>query len=342
MSIERFLGKLLVIVSTIAITTFGVACSIEYRPRSSEESNLTSTEEPTLETTKERTEEEKTTKGENEPVEVENIWQIIPLALVEEDIENEPGWKRLTVQVTFENCTDEFREFHPEDYCVNGAYYLGGLPVRIATSEGYEYEGTLQYPDPKGPIPGRFRVTGGAEEIWYFGNTKYEMELFTMDCKVAKDTSGYSIVIEGFPAIQLENSIQENLVFPTDLPNSSFSNVGDILTVSDKGDIAILDFGNEPNVYYNEHGVDRLFITILYKNASGGYDQYFNLYYYVIGSDGVKNYEYEHLEREFRDSSIAVGPSEERSVKHVFLVPEKVSNLKLVIFGDIQAVINLS
>lgn len=159
--------------------------------------------------------------------------------------------------------------------------------------------------------------------------------------KVAEKSSGYTLIISGYPDTIITDNLKP-VEFPTSLPNSSFKNMGDTLNISDKGSIKILDFFKDPNS-------DNVVLRFELSNASGGYDQNFHLGFIFVGNDGIFRCLKSNSPVLAEGASFmgdypkqwVVGPGKTNLCFVKANIPIDVKNIKLIITGDIDTVINL-
>jgi len=266
---------------------------------------------------------------------VSQPWRIIPITVIEgkkapsSGNEAGPGWKFIYVKLAVENASDV-----PQSLQLD--YDKTIYKTKIATAEGYSYypfsepaEYPLNWIGTGGySLPGGFRVwqiaPAGAcspyvVNIWYSNGLAF---------KVAENSHGYQLLVPGFEPVNLDAARQ--ISFPTDLPRNRFYDIGATIPIGNKGAIQVLRF-EKPK---GEGQVEAL-LTVLYTNASGGYDQAFSLDYSIIGNDGVLRPEVT------RWSSVVVGPGQKLEYPHKFCISPDAQDLKLIITGDIHAVFNL-
>lgn len=258
-------------------------------------------------------------------------WRIVLLGVTYPSevalLQPDPGWRFLEVLLALENTGDGFQALsfhgHPID------------DVTITTAEGYSYPtvgawfragdapnhiGTWDYPVPPG-----FRV----RVIDFGGPRGHQTNRLTF--KVAAASSGYVVHIPGWATIDLDDL--EAIEFPTDLPADTFYTLPAAFTVPGKGRLVVTDFNREAS---NDTAPDDGFVTMLLTNESQGYDQEFEVACATIGDDGI-------LRRGLYISgpTYTVGPGQELQVRDKLEVSKNIGNLKLILTGDVQAVINL-
>jgi len=343
------LKKVVLIGVIIIFFTFIVACSLGKSAGTDIESKeTTSTTETFQESPGEELSSSQTSDSEMEyqklkiiPLEITETLDYIDPPFPVEGRKSEitgkadPGWKFLNISIAFENPTKDFVGMSPSD----------SLPsIKVKTEQGYSYE--LDEVDPLGwnailpfpfegravdlRIPGGFRITG---ERYRVPVTDDYFELrYYFRFKVAEKSSGYKLLVAGFPEIDLSRQNKE-LAFPTDLPESSFYKLGEQLAIQDKGSISIIDFKRDSNS-------NEAVLKIKYINASEGYQQKFNLAYSIIGNDGILSFS-SGKDFPFDYTAITVGPGQKVEAEERFFLPSYVNNAKLIITGDIEVVVNL-
>ena len=257
----------------------------------------------------------------------------------------EQGWKYVNIRLALENSSNSFVTIN----------YWDNLPdIKLKTEQGWVYEledtsaSTVEAFLPwwrfrytptteRFKIPSGFRIAGDNLFTNYARDTWCEP--YYLRFKVAEKSSGYTLSIQGYPDIVLKSDLN-NLVFPTTLPNSSFTSVGDVINIPDKGSIKILDFSRDPNS-------DRATLRVELSNASGGYDQKFNLGFIFVGDDGIFTCQGTEAEEDLTTvlnfpESITVGPGITNFLYFIQSnIPIDVKNIKLILTGDIDAVMNL-
>jgi len=246
------------------------------------------------------------------------------------EAEAESGWKYVNVQLGLKNNTGEFVDINDMKFLENKE------EIKIKTEQGWTYSLSEHFNDNFFPllgdkfesnlykIPGNFVVIGS-----YFHTAS--IGYYYLRFKVAEKSSGYKLILPGYPDIDLNKSNKE-IILPTDLPDSSFNNVGDKLAITDKGYLVIENFIVNPIS-------DEVTIDATLSNASEGYDQEFNINFFLIGNDGILRASQSYKER-YINSPIKVGPGQNFSMHETFSINKELKNLMLIITGDIDAVIN--
>lgn len=245
--------------------------------------------------------------------------------------EAEPGWKYVNVQLGLKNDTGEFIDINDVPFLENKE------EIKLTTEQGWTYSLSEDSYDSFFPllgnkfeenfykIPGNFTIVGS-----YF--KKNSIGYYYLRFKVAEKSSDYKLILPGYPEIDL-SKINNNVILPTSLPDSSFNSFGDNLPISNKGFLIVEDFKIDP---ISEEAI----INATINNASEGYGQEFNLNFFIIGNDGILRAP-ETYKNENSNYPIEIGPGQSHQIGETFSIKEGLKNLKLIITGDMEAVINL-
>lgn len=261
----------------------------------------------------------------------------------------EPGWKYVNIRLAFENSSDNFIDIYSWES-------LSGIKLLTEQDWSYDldmlksigkdaflpfYQFEFKIDTDRFKIPGGFRIAGD-NLFENFPRDKW-CESYYLRFKVAEKSSGYTLIIPGYPDTKITNNLN-SIVFPTTLPNSSFRAIGETLNIPEKGNLKILDFSRDPDSSMAN-------LTSELFNASGGYNQEFNLGFIFVGDDGIfrcQEFIWERAGTEdvslFRlalPGPITLGPEQTEILKANTYIPSNVKNIKLIITGDMNAVVNL-
>lgn len=245
------------------------------------------------------------------------------------EYKTEPGWKYVSINLGLKNDTKEFIDIN------NVPFFENKEEIKITTKQGWSYSypesGDSFFPlmgdrfqDALYLIPNNFTIIGS---YFHFNSIGY----YYLRFKVAEKSSDYKLILPGYPEINL-NEINKNIILPTDLENSSFFNLGDNLSIDDKGSLVVGYFKRNP--ISNE-----VTVYAIISNSSEGYSQIFNLYFFVIGNDGILRAS-QSFKNIFTSSQIEVGPGQNYLIEELFDIDKQLENPKLIISGDIGVVIN--
>ena len=262
----------------------------------------------------------------------------------------DPGWKFVNIRLAFENPSANFVTVKP----------WSNLPdIKLKTEQGWFYEldtsflggvdsvflpfwqcytnNTNTNISGRFQIPGNFRISG--DKLFGLYAFDYDdRESYYLIFRASEKSSGYTLLIPGYPDIKLKSNLTE-IVFPTTLPNSSFRTIGDTVNIPNKGNIKISGFTRN-------NDSDSASLQVELSNTSEGYDQEFNLGFIFVGDDGI--FRCQGSDKIFGiipdldlPESIVVGPGQTNNLKINVHIPNDVKNIKLTVTGDISDVINL-
>jgi len=261
-------------------------------------------------------------------------------------LDADSGWKFVNIRLAFENPSNSF-------VTINSWNSLSG--IKLKTEQGWLYEFDTSWDmitldaflpfwqynkniiTDRFKIPGGFRIAGSNLFETYAYDSR--LEYYFLRFRAAEKSSVYTLLIPGYPDIELKSNLND-IVFPTTLPNNSFRAKGDIINISDKGSLRVLDFART-------NDSDTAFLQAELSNNSEGYDQKFNIGFIFVGDDGIfRCQESEtfggltHLDLDMPEY-ISVGPGQTENLKIKTYIPNDVKNIKLIVTGDIDVVMNL-
>ncbi|MDO8504024.1 MAG: hypothetical protein Q7S60_05075 [bacterium] len=204
----------------------------------------------------------------------------------------EEGWKWVVVQLGFENAgrqgvlagltREEMKSMTVQTH--EGFQYgntgFAFSPLNHACSRGFTVRidemgqrsalgDTDRTSDGTYELPPGFKITG-------YVSHGQEYPAFQACFKVAQNTSGYRLVVPGFPEIDLEKELTAagQMKFPTDHPDSDFKELGETITIPGQGKMTLLEFRRDG-------------YKVRFENESQGYAASLTFGYTVVDTQGV-------------------------------------------------------
>jgi hypothetical protein len=252
-------------------------------------------------------------------------WNILPLSV---DISPaKDGWQSVEIPIALENGTGLFAV--PDTSLFSD--------TELTTEEGFSYPVKISYPTPILGLSVSYTLPPGFR---FRGTHDYDEggKGFYLYTKIAQDTRPQKIIIPGHGEFDLAQ------ISPTTFPGgetySPVRRVGDEFAVSDQIRITVLE--TELKADRDRQKVDNASVLLRIKNLNAGYEtELKDTVCTTIDDNGFLGYPSclfgegsGHL------TNFTLGPNQAKEVEFCILVPKNSKNLRFLLSGDINEVID--